>query len=213
MQKNAEQTRNRITLRVLDRNSWNEWVSAMSVSYSQTLESENYENLAPNEDAYLALKRRIQSGQILAFLALRGIGLSDWHRGFNDHQTIAKKEIQIRRRYMQIGQTLDGMRVWDIQRGIQVIRNLDELGWAPLTIASTGDMAVNVLYATIFEPNIEQLVLTAMPASHRDGPDYLNILKTLDIPTAVALAAEKSKVRLIQSDPEDWISPPLYPKI
>ena len=207
MQKNAEQTRNRITLRVLDRNSWNEWVSAMSVSYSQTLESENYENLAPNEDAYLALKRRILSGQILAFLAPRGIGLSDWRRGFNDHQTIAKKEIQIRRRYMQIGQTLDGMRVWDIQRGIQVIRNLDELGWAPLTIASTGDMAVNVLYATIFEPNIEQLVLTAMPASHRDGPDYLNILKTLDIPTAVALAAEKSKVRLIQSDPEDWIFP------
>ena len=46
-----------------------------------------------------------------------------------------------------------------------------------------------------------------MPTSHRDGPDYLNVLKTLDIPTAVALAAEKSGVRLIQSDPEDWIFP------
>ena len=207
MRRNAGQNPDHITLRVLDRSSWDEWVSAMLVSYSQTLELENYENLAPNEDAYLALKRRVQSGEILAFFAPRGIGLTDWRRGFTDDQTIAKKEIQIRRRYMQVGQTLDGMRVWDIQRGIQAIRNLDGFASIPLTIASKTDMAVNVLYATIFEPDINQLILTDMPASHQDGPDYLNVLRTLDIPTAVALAAEKSKVRLIQSDPEDWIFP------
>ena len=116
MRKSAGQTHDRITLRVLDRGSWDDWVSAMAHSFPKMVESENHENLAANEDAYLGLLDGVQSGDTLAFLAPRGIGLTDWRRGFNDHQTIAKKEIQIRRRYMQVGQTLDGMRVWDIQR-------------------------------------------------------------------------------------------------
>lgn len=198
----------RITLRILDRSSWGEWLSAINVSFADILESENQNGLPPKENAFETLRRTApSSGEIFAFIAPRGIGLTDWRRGFSDNQVIARKEIQIRRRYMQVGQTLDGMRVWDIQRTIQALRQIDGLEMTPLAIEAEGNMAANALYASLFKTQVDQLVLTNLPASHREGPDYLNVLKTLDIPAAVALAAEKSKVRLIQSNPEDWIFP------
>jgi hypothetical protein len=165
------------------------------------------EFVSPNEAAFRELQGELDPGTIQAFIAPRGIGLSDWRRGFSDDQTIARKEIQIRRRYMQVGQTLDGMRVWDLQRCIQAIRQIDGFDSISLTLEAKGHMAVNALYASIFEPEADQLVLTDLPASHRDGPDYLNVLRTLDIPTAVALAAEKAKVRLIQKSNVEWPFP------
>ena len=52
------------------------------------------------------------------------------------------------------------------------------------------------LYASLFEPGIAELDLTDLPASHRDGPDFLNVLKYLDLPQAVAMAAERCPVHL-----------------
>jgi len=207
MQSDVDQQPDRITLSVLDHSSWDEWLSAINVSFANVLKSENPESLLKNEDAFESLRRTGLAGDVLAFIAPRGIGLSDWRRGFSDSQTIAKKEIQIRRRYMQIGQTLDGMRVWDIRRAIQAINQIDGLESATLTIKAKDGMAVNVLYATIFEPNIDQLILASMPSSHRDGPDYLNVLRALDIPAAVALAAENAKIRLVHAKQEDWAFP------
>jgi len=43
--------------------------------------------------------------------------------------------------------------------------------------------------------------LSHMPASHREGPDYLNVLRVLDIPQAVAMAAERLQIHLFETDP------------
>ena len=48
----------------------------------------------------------------------------------------------------------------------------------------------------LFEPEIARLDLWNPPASHRDGPIFLNVLRFLDMPQAVAMAAERSQVRL-----------------
>jgi len=68
-------------------------------------------------------------------------------------------------------------------------------------------MAGVALYAAIFEPDVRQLELFDLPRSHRDGPDLLNVLKTLDIPAAVAMAAERCEVRMYQRDPAGWDYP------
>ena len=70
-------------------------------------------------------------------------------------------------------------------------------------------MAGNTLYASLFEDNITRLDLWQLPNSHRNGPIYLNVLRYLDIPQAVALGAEKSAVRIYESaDSEsDWSYP------
>ena len=57
---------------------------------------------------------------------------------------------------MQVGQTLDGMRVWDIQRAIKAL--IDGLEMPPLTIEAEGKMAVNALYASLCETQVNNLV-------------------------------------------------------
>ncbi len=64
-----------------------------------------------------------------------------------------------------------------------------------------------VLYASLFEPGIARLDLLNLPNSHRDGPTFLNVLRYLDIPQAVAMAAENSRVRLYQKDGSGWQFP------
>jgi hypothetical protein len=47
-----------------------------------------------------------------------------------------KKLIQIRRRFMLLGQTLDGMRVWDIRAAVQAVRSLKDLSSAQVCLAT-----------------------------------------------------------------------------
>jgi hypothetical protein len=93
-----------------------------------------------------------------------------------------KKAAQIRRRFVLLGQTLDGMRVWDIRCAVQALRSLPDFKRAPLAVRASGEMGVNAAYAALFEPDIARLELTALPPSHMQGPDYLNVLKITDIP-------------------------------
>ena len=55
-------------------------------------------------------------------------------------------------------------------------------------------MAGVALYASLFDPQIARLHLMDLPATHRDGPIFLNVLRYLDMPQAVALAAEHTSI-------------------
>jgi len=43
-------------------------------------------------------------------------------------------------------------------------------------------MAVNALYAALFEPDLRELHLEGLPDSQIAGPDYLGVLKVTDLP-------------------------------
>jgi hypothetical protein len=114
-----------------------------------------------------------------------------------------RKLVQIRRRFMLLGETLDSRRVWEIQRAVQALRNTQEFAQLPLRLEADGDMAVNALYASLFEP-VDELVLSRLPASQVNGPDYLNVLRILDLPQTVAMASERAKVEIRGVTPADW---------
>ena len=99
------------------------------------------------------------------------------------------------------------MRAWDIRRAVQAVRSFRSLKGIPLWLEAHGELAADSLYASLFEKGIAGLELWQMPKSHRDGPDYLNVLRVLDIPQAAAMAAERSKVRLVETDPKGWDYP------
>jgi hypothetical protein len=42
------------------------------------------------------------------------------------------------------------------------------------------------------------------PTSHMQGPHFLNVLRFLDMPQALAMAAEKRQVRVYQQGGEGW---------
>ena len=59
----------------------------------------------------------------------------------------------------------------------------------------------------MFTPNVKRLDLWNLKRSHRDGPIYLKVLRYLDVPAAVAMATERSQVRLYQSSKTGWEYP------
>ena len=134
---------------------------------------------------------------LLAYFAPRGSGSSAW--GGSE-----KKTVQIRRRFMLLGETADGMRVWDIGRAVAAVRSLEGLDKLPLSLGAKGAMAANVLYASLFEKNIDELILSGLPATAAEGPDYLNVARVVGWPEALAMGLEKSDLTVYRSSPASF---------
>lgn len=137
---------------------------------------------------------------VMAYLAPRGVGPNAW----NPEE---RKQTQIKRRFMLVGQTLDGQRVWDVRRAIQTLRTVPSLAKSPLWLQGRKGEAGLALYASLFEPDIKRLDLWELPKSLRDGPFFLNGQKTHETPLAVALAAERTNVIVYQADKAGWEYP------
>jgi len=144
---------------------------------------------------------------------LAGVSL----RGTNQtaFDTSPRKQTQHRRRFYLLGQTLEGQQVYDVRRAIQALHTVPELKDVKVTLVAEGAMAGVALYAALFETSVERLELTNLPASHmptRDDPDsfgppLLNVLRYLDVPQAVAMAAERATVVIHTDDAAAWQYP------
>jgi dienelactone hydrolase len=190
-----------VVLNVLDAQGWDKWLSMIRTGFAAELADEA--PLEPDARAFAETKETLEKFQWgMAYVAPRGIGPTAW-------ESSEKKQIQIRRRFQLLGQTLDGMRVWDARRAIQALRARDEWNRVPLWLQAERQMAGVALYASLFEPAVARLDLWNPPLSHRGvlpdgGPDFLNVLRVLDLPAAMALAAERSDVRIYQQQPAGW---------
>jgi len=178
---------NNVVLNVMDEQQWEQWLGALCVGFANELQNEK--PLNPNKDAFNNIQQMMINNSAFAYVAPRGIGLTAWNPD-------ERKQTQIRRRFMLLGQTLDGMRVWDIRRSMQVLRQIESLNKAPISIKSQRQMAGIALYASLFEPDIAGLDLWYLPDSLRDGPVFLNVLRYMDIPDALAMVSERTKVRI-----------------
>ena len=96
------------------------------------------------------------------------------------------------------------MRVWDIRRAVAALRDTRLFGATPIVLTGSRHAAVNSLYASLFIDGLESMELLSPPVSHMSGPDYLNVLRFLDVPQALAMAAERQPVRVQNSDPTEW---------
>jgi dienelactone hydrolase len=191
-----------VGINVLDAESWPVFVSRMNAEFAPQLESFVHESTAFEEDSEgfaKELETLKKEQTIEVYFPPRGIGPTAWSGD-------SKRTIQVRRRFMLLGQTLDGMRVWDIRRAIQATRarlvggsNAQPEAQPEVWLRAKESMACNALYASLFEKGVH-LTLTKPSRSHRDGPDYLNVLKHLDVPTALAMASSRSVVAVTESD-------------
>jgi hypothetical protein len=144
----------------------------------------------------------VTNNRAVAYFAPRGIGPTAWGDGDLEEHT------HIRRRFMLLGQTLDGMRVWDTRRAIQALRSVDGFADKSLRVIANGEMAGIALYTALFEPDVAKLTLHDLSISHREGPDFLNVLRVLDVPQVVAMVAENSAVQIVQDgDRSAWKYP------
>jgi hypothetical protein len=190
----------RVVLHPLDADGWSTFLTTMRRDFADQFAGEPTTS-PPTDDHANSPHELVSGNHAVAYFAPRGIGPTAW-----DISEI-EKLIHIRRRFMLLGQTLDGMRVWDTRRAIQALRAVDGLGDVPLSLNANAEMAGIALYAALFEPEIAELELRGLTKSHRDGPDFLNVLRILDIPQAVAMAAESSKVRIERDGNSGWEYP------
>ena len=182
-------------LNVLDEGHWNEILASYGHSFLSV------RKLAPgrlpeeDKESWLAENKMFQNTDwSMVYFPPRGIGPTAWNPD-------AFQQNQHRRRFYLLGQTLDGMRVWDVRRAIQALRTVNSV---PLWLQSHGAMAGITLYASLFEKDIPRLDLYNLPTSHRQGPFFLNVRKILDMPQAVTMAAENSRVILYQPENRTW---------
>ncbi len=181
-----------VVLTAVDEPGWREWTEELGPAFQEALQLGQPPKL--NEAKADSTRRMLEAnGWAFATVAPRGIGPTRW----SEADTPA--DVQIRRRFPLLGQTLDGQRVWDVRRALAVLRDVLDLKGAPRWLQGKGDMAGIVLYASLFEPEVARLDLWHLPASHRQGPIFLNVLQILDLPQAVALAFPK-QIRLYVAD-------------
>ena len=188
-----------VVLNVLDDKSWHDFVATMRVGFQNEFEGES--GGPPDKKAFGDLQGMFRSfNWVMAYVAPRGIGPTAWDQS-------ERKQIQHRRRFYLLGQSLDGMRVWDVRRAVGALRGTKRFGTTPLWLQSERAMAGVTLYASLFEPDVKRLDLYSLSPSHRSGPYLLNVRRFMEIPCAVAMAAENSRVVIYDKDAENWEFP------
>ncbi|MES1213057.1 MAG: hypothetical protein ABUL64_00585, partial [Singulisphaera sp.] len=124
--------------------------------------------------------QEVPSGEIWASFAPRGCD-RNWSEENENVRT------NFPRRFVLVGTTLDEGRVWDIRCAVTALRaSLSQE--RRIVLAARGQAAGLALYAALFTPEVSELLLDDLPASHRAGPTFINVLRVLDIPQALALA-------------------------
>lgn len=94
----------------------------------------------------------------------------------------------VERSHALLGSTVDAGRVWDVRSVARWVHENDPHS-ARVRVAGRGQAGILGAYATLFEPSIEAVVAVDPPASHKDGPTFLNVLRVLDVPDALGLLA------------------------
>jgi len=185
-----------VVLNVLGEKGWQDFLLTVGGRFAGSFPDMELPEL--DEESLEAEKRMYETQKWgMAYVAPRGIGPTAW-------TSDERERTHIRRRFNLLGQTLDGMRVWDIRRSLRALRSIEGMEEPALWVQSEGVMGVNAVYASLFEEDVARLDLHELPSTHRDGPTYLNVLRFLELPQAVAMAARDTRIRIYAKDPAPW---------
>jgi cephalosporin-C deacetylase-like acetyl esterase len=93
----------------------------------------------------------------------------------------------VERAHALLGATVDEGRVRDISATAAFQAKAD----SKVRVIGRGRAGILAAYAALFEPSISEVVIVDPPASHRDGPIFLNVLRVLDVPEALGMLAPR----------------------
>lgn len=154
----------------------------------------------PQGTEWATIQGSVEQGGTLAVLAPRGVGPTGWDENNKQEATMG---IHIRRRFPLLGQTLEGMQIWDVRRALAALRTVAEFREPPVELVGRGQGAALALWAAVFEPGVERVTLDTPPATVRDGPALMNLSRVLGMPQALALLYPRT-VQLGGTSPESW---------
>jgi hypothetical protein len=145
----------------------------------------------PFDEAVSAFEERIRQDSYVMTTGIRA--------GPDNRWTVKNPPNTVERSLALLGQTVDGNQVRDITSIIA-----HQGSWAKdatrMRILGRGPSGVIGAYAVLFlRGPVDEVVIMNPPASHRDGPHFLNVERVLDLPTALGLLAPDVKLTLINA--------------
>jgi hypothetical protein len=188
-------------VKVVDEKGWQQFRAAVKGKF--TIDDSGAVDADPV--AWTSLKQSLsEEPREMVFMCPRGVGPTRFDAS-------ERKQIQNRRRFYLLGETLDGMQAVDVLCAVYSLGAMDKWGpgakTVPVTVEGRGPMAGVALYASLKLQDVIRLELYDLPKSHREGPIFLNVERFLDMPQAVAMAAERSQVVIYQDDDSGWEYP------
>ena len=185
----ANSKKKAVRLQVLPPDSSAAIASGLAVVVPHTLPSTK-----PDPEQWAELVEMVDNEPDTAFAYFRTRG--NWNGD-------ERKVTQIRRRFMQVGQTADGMKIWDVRRAIQAIGQIDGLADRPLIVAGEGHAAAHALFATLYEQQVDELQLNDLPSANRAGITLLNVSRFVEVPQVLLMAADRVNKLVLTVPPED----------
>ena len=122
---------------------------------------------------------------------------------FTESSMTASEYADVERTAVWVGRTIAGMQIWDILRTVRWAT--EDQGLTPSRVAVYGkkEMGILALYAGLLDPRIGEVILNDPPASHRQSPALLNVLRLTDIPE-VAGAFAPRRLTCLTAVPGAW---------
>ncbi len=94
---------------------------------------------------------------------------------------------------MLLGQTADGMRIFDIRRCLEAIAALPQYQGLPINATGQGTAAAWLLFASLQSDPLTGLRLVDLPTNNREAISLLNVSRVIEIPQAVLMATTQVK--------------------
>ena len=186
-----------VVLNILDDDGWTDFLATMRPGFEKQLKG--IELPEPDPRSFRQHQGMFKSfNWVMAYVAVTGVG-----------QTRMEPALEVIRdgQMLNQGQTIDNTRVQDARMAVRTLRDAGGLGETPLWIQATGRMAGVALYASLFEPGVVRLDLHDLPRTHAEGPFFFRVRRYLDVPQAVAMALQQSKVVIYQNGEDGWEYP------
>lgn len=126
----------------------------------------------------------------------RGVGPGGW----------STQSPHVERRFALLGQTVDGMRVWDILRLLETLRSVPAFSDSVFSLAAGGQMAGVAAFAALMSDRpVARLVLREPQSSlDRSGPYLIEASRILDLPQVLASLLPETEVELVTHEETAW---------
>lgn len=196
----GDDTKSPLTVTVLDQEAW----EAVAKGLGRVLEgAPGLASEEATEEGLMSLMDQVRAKETTWVLfPPRGVGPTEWSRD-------ERARTHIRRRFMLLGQTADGMRVWDVRRLLQSLDQSERFAERSRSLTGQRDAAAWALYASLFEDGIRELYLHDLASRHREGITLLNVSRIVEMPQTLLMAAdrvERVELTFADVDPANWKS-------
>ena len=187
------------SLEILDQRGLIQLEAALKVLFAKEEDPSKKDPLAP----FMAevFKFGVAKGSIATlFVTPRGVGQTAWDES-------EKKQIQNRRRFALIGQSLESCQIWDLCRAIRATGEIASIKDSRILVTGQREMAGLSACASLFEPRVSSLIITPKNRAEMGKIAVPNLTRVMDIQPLVAMIADRCDVTIQQGAESDWQYP------